>query len=311
MHKLLKLKQSIDNDLVEINKIIDKTLSAEHPKLTEIYHFLKNEKGKQIRSSIIILIGNLTKNVKKIDLYNLAAGIELIHLASLIHDDIIDEADIRRNQETLYKKYGINNAIITGVHCYSLALKRFSAIGNVTVISEVSDCVTKLCEGEFIQVNERHNYNLLEDEYWNIVRKKTSALFYTSCKLSAILSNMPSEIISSLSHYGETLGDIFQLADDYLDFYDNENKLSKKVAQDISTGDISLPILLATKHCNSINSEEIKNSLVENNKVISKEIKTMLLNKKNDALKYLNQTNSNLDTKHLSLLLDIITDRIN
>ena len=134
MKNLIKLKRIIEKDLKEINKIIEESLNGEHKKLTEIYKYLKKQKGKQIRSSIILLIGLLGKNNSKSDLYHLAAGIELIHLASLIHDDIIDNATIRRNQETLHKKFGINNGIIIGVHCYSIALKLFTKTKNSSLI---------------------------------------------------------------------------------------------------------------------------------------------------------------------------------
>ncbi|MEK9727627.1 MAG: polyprenyl synthetase family protein [Candidatus Margulisiibacteriota bacterium] len=311
MIKLARLKDRIKDDLKEINKIIDETLTGSHDELQNIYNYLKNEKGKQVRSSIIILIGNLITTPNKKNLYHLAAGIELIHLASLIHDDIIDEADIRRNQETIYKKYGINNAIITGVHCYSLALNQFALINDPSVIKEISKCVTHLCEGEFIQVNERNNFELSENDYWRIVRNKTSALFHSACKLSAKLCKLSENDIDKLGEFGNALGDIFQLADDYLDFYDNKNHLSKKVEQDLMTGDISLPILMASLKAKNLNKSEIQKSLLENNQEISNQIKNKLFEKKNSAITSLDSISESLVTKDLKLLLEIITDRIN
>ena len=311
MLKLLEIKNKIKPDLDQINSLIDNSVKNTHPKLNDIYQFLSKQRGKQVRSSIIILIGNLCKTSNKSDLHHLAAGIELIHLASLIHDDIIDEADIRRDQETIHKKFGLNNGIIIGVHCYSIALKLFAKIGNVNVIDKISNTVTDLCEGEFIQVNERHNFELSENDYWQIVDKKTAALFKTSCELSADLCGLNNDEIIALTHYGKLLGDIFQLVDDYLDIYDTGNKLSKKVEQDLITGDISLPIIIAKELSKSTTLDAIKQSFKTNSKTIAEKIKQEIFDKKTDSIISLELLKDNYNTKDLISLLDIITDRIN
>ena len=311
MLNLLEIKNKIKTDLEQINTLIDQSVKNTHPKLNDIYEFISKQRGKQIRSSIILLIGNLCKNPNKNDLHHLAAGVELIHLASLIHDDIIDEADIRRDQSTIHKKFGLNNGIIIGVHCYSIALKLFSKIGNVNIIDKISSTVTDLCEGEFIQVNERHNFELSEDKYWQIVDKKTAALFKTSCQLSSYLCGFKNTEIDYLTNYGKLLGDIFQLVDDYLDIYDTGNKLSKKVEQDLITGDISLPIIIAKKLAKSSTEDAIQESFKANNKIIADQIKLEIFNKKSEAIKLLDVLNKTYNTTDLFNLLDIITDRIN
>ena len=311
MLKLLEIKNKIKTDLEQINTLIDKSVKNAHPKLNDIYNFLSKQRGKQVRSSIIILVGNLCETPNKSDLHHLAAGIELIHLASLIHDDIIDEANIRRDQETIHKKFGLNNGIIIGVHCYSIALKLFAKIGNINVIDKISNTVTDLCEGEFIQVNERHNFELSENEYWQIVDKKTAALFKTSCQLSANLCGFSTDEVVALTNYGKLLGDIFQLVDDYLDIYDTGNKLSKKVEQDLITGDISLPIIIAKELSKSTTIDAIRESFKTNSKTISEKIKRDIFNKKTESIKSIESLKENYNTKDLVNLLDIITDRIN
>ncbi|MEC8678019.1 MAG: polyprenyl synthetase family protein [Candidatus Margulisiibacteriota bacterium] len=311
MLKLLEIKKKIKPDLEQINTLIDSSLNNRHPKLNDIYKYLNQQRGKQVRSSIIILIGDMYKNPNKSDLHHLAAGIELIHLASLIHDDIIDEADIRRDQETIHKKFGLNNGIIIGVHAYSIALKLFSKIGNVNVIDKISGTVTDLCEGEFIQVNERHNLELSEKEYWQIVDKKTAALFKTSCQLSAQLCGFSHSHVHQLTTYGKILGDIFQLVDDYLDIYDTGNKLSKKVEQDLITGDISLPIIIAKQLSKSSSIADIKESFKTNNKIIANKIKEEIHNKRTKSVQAITPLKDQYNTENLINLLDIITDRIN
>ena len=119
MHTLLKLKKEIETELKKVNFILENTLlETTNPTLSDIYKHLLNSTGKQIRASIIIIIASDSNE----NIHKLAAGIELIHLASLIHDDIIDNAEVRRNQVTVHNKFNTNNGIISGVHCYSLAL---------------------------------------------------------------------------------------------------------------------------------------------------------------------------------------------
>ena len=248
MKKLLELKKHIDADLKKVNVLIEQTLSnSSAPTLNKIYTHVLKSQGKQIRGSIILLISKLSNEITP-DTHKLAAGIELIHLASLIHDDIIDNANIRRDIKTVHKEFDLNNGIISGVHCYALALKLITSIKNNDILTTISDSVIDLCEGECIQVNQRHNFSLTQSDYWTIVEKKTSALFKAACICSGLLNNQNKTDIKQLAEFGTHLGDIFQLADDYLDIYDSKNKLSKKVKQDLETGDISLPILLASEN---------------------------------------------------------------
>jgi octaprenyl-diphosphate synthase len=311
MQSLVKLKQAISNDLNAINHIIHTQLTqTPHPKLSEITHQLSQQKGKQVRASIVVLIAQMSGVSDMSHTHLLAAGIELIHLASLIHDDIIDEATHRRNQPCLHQVHGTNNGIIMGVYCYSMALLLFSKIENTTIISGISMAVSKLCEGEFIQVNERHNTALSEDDYWDIVDKKTSALFVSACVLTAQLGQLPSDVTQSLQGFGQALGDIFQLADDYLDIYDTENRLSKKVEQDLITGDISLPIILAAQLGNTQDQVKIKQVLIEQSPRVATKIKHQLYVKKEVAETHLNTISPSFNTQHLHTLLKTIMNRI-
>ena len=254
------IKKNIETELVHVNAIISNTLKeTTADPLSKIYAHTLAAKGKQIRASLILLISQIKKQENNSNFHKLAAGIELIHLASLIHDDIIDKADIRRNQMTIYKKFNTNNAIISGVHCYALALKLISSIGHIGIIDIISEGVIDLCEGECIQMNQRFNFDLTTDDYWTIIRKKTAALFKAACQCTGTLLDLRKEDINHLSTFGETLGIIFQLSDDYLDIFDNKNTLSKKIMQDLNTGDISLPILLAGEQTKNKTIEEIKN----------------------------------------------------
>ena len=312
MTTLKTIKSHIQKDLQEVDKIINDTFNTTKDQtLTDIYTHLLNVKGKQIRASIIILISKMSTPDNNKSYLKLAAGIELIHLASLIHDDIIDNAAIRRNQPTVHTKFNTNNGIISGVHCYALALKLISSIGDPHTISIISLAVIDLCEGESEQVNNRHNFNLTIENYWEIIQKKTSALFKAACESAAHLSKLTPSDTHHLATYGQILGSIFQLSDDYLDIFDTTNNLSKKIMQDLATGDISLPILLASKPSQSGNTSTIKDTLKSNGKTISTAIKNELNKEKELAFKELDQVSSELSTEHLKSILTIISNRVN
>jgi geranylgeranyl pyrophosphate synthase len=307
MTTLLTLKKEIQNELNAVNDFIQSTLlSADTKTLNDIYTHTLNTQGKQIRASIILLISKITHGIND-HTKKLAAGIELIHLASLIHDDIIDNADIRRNIETVHKKFNVNNGIISGVHCYALALKLITSIRNIDIVSIISDSVIDLCEGECVQVNERFNFNISEPEYWRIVNKKTSALFKASCICSGHLNQLNETDIHHLALFGELLGDIFQLTDDYLDLFDKKNQLSKKVMQDLAIGDISLPILLAAKKANET-GREIETILATHKNDIATTIKNQITARKTTAESNINALSFN--APQLIQILDIVTKRV-
>ncbi len=311
MHSLSQLKRAIEPHLKDVDGIIDTAFKkSECPTLKQMYQHLSQSKGKQIRASLIVIISTMISTPVSPAITRLAAGIELIHLASLIHDDIIDDAPIRRNQATIHNAFGTNNAIISGVHCYALALELVTSIGNIQVLNIISTSVLHLCEGESIQFNERHNYDLTFDQYWTIVRKKTSALFVAACKSAGILCDLHEDDLHHLSQFAEALGSIFQLSDDYLDIFDTNNALSKKVLQDLNCGDISLPILLASNQCKVKDATSIKAYLSNHATEISKHIETELISKKQDALSHLTHISAAYDTNQLVKLLDIITQRV-
>lgn len=307
MTSLLTLKKEIKNELNGVTELIQSTLlSSDTETLNNIYKHILNSQGKQIRASIILLISKITQGINE-DTNKLAAGIELIHLASLIHDDIIDNADVRRNIETVHKKFNVNNGIISGVHCYALALKLITSIHNIDILSIISNSVIDLCEGECAQVNERYNFNISEAEYWRIVNKKTSALFKASCICSGHLNQLNESDIHHLASFGELLGDIFQLTDDYLDLFDKKNQLSKKVMQDMEIGDISLPILLAVKKANETDLD-IEKILVTHKDDIATSIKNEITTRKKKAESNINALSFN--AHQLIQVLEIVTKRV-
>ena len=313
MIKLTQLKAKVSKELNDVNKLIRKELTSHtEPTLTSIYEYLLEASGKQVRASLIIFIAK-AGSYNKDNIIKLAAAIELIHLASLIHDDIIDEAEKRRNQFTIHTKFGLNNGILSGVHCYAIALNIISTLNNPELISIISKSVIELCEGESLQVNNRHNYNLSIDDYWKIVSLKTSSLFKVASQASALCSGLDSKSQKNFRNFGSLIGDIFQLSDDYLDLFDKNNSLNKAIDQDLHSGDISLPILLAIKNLEKPSVNQIKDEIIEKKSIIGEKILDEIesRNKKiHTILSDLEQDND-INLSDLSSITEIISNRAN
>ena len=313
MMDLMGLKKQFSSDIEAINDTMTKALHAcDIPDLVAIYDYVQQKKGKQVRSLMVMLVGSLVSHPPHQSLYYLGACVDLIHLASLIHDDIIDDASDRRSQASLYKRFGLNKSLIVGIHCYSLALKLGVKTNSLSVVQCLSDAVKYLCEGEFKQMNERYNIQLPIPEYWDIVHKKTSSLFVAALEASAILCEVSPIIRQKIAMFGRIFGDIFQLTDDYLDMYGTHDTLSKKVKQDLVTGDISLAMILAGQFESVQTMDDLSGVLTRRGHDIQTHIKAELTKKDRQGHDYLDAIQAEgHDVTHLRTLLRILTNRIN
>lgn len=291
---LLQLKASVASDLTAIQTITtDQLMHTNNAVLLDIYRHVLLQPGKQIRALLMVLVYKLYHPKCSTDLHTFASGIEIIHLASLVHDDIIDCADTRRNQSSVQHKFGMNNAVISGVHLYALALQLFVSTKSLDGIHHIAQTVQALCEGESDQLNNRFNFKQSLDNYWQVVELKTASLFKSSCVISAMLAGESTHTL--FSKLGSVIGDLFQLTDDYLDIYGHEHALSKKLNQDIDSGDASLPILIAGHALQSSNPSVIRNYLLRNKTCIQKELKEIIQSKHEDATHILNAISNQLN----------------
>jgi len=201
-------------------------------------------KGKRLRPALVILSANATlkQNPKTINrqLIKIASAVELIHTASLIHDDVIDHAYIRHNKPTVNSKYGQEASITLGDYLYSTSFELIASCRNPDILSCIASAAKAMCEGELLQVCERDNLDLLKRRYIIIAKKKTASLFVASCEAGAILSNYRP---SALKGYGLNLGIAFQIIDDYLDLAGDTTDLGKAPGADFKMGELTLPVL--------------------------------------------------------------------
>lgn len=231
-------------DLKLIENILENSLSKTMK--NNHFHYIKyvlDNNGKQFRPLISIIIASSYKNISESD-YNLFAAIEMIHIASLLHDDVIDDAELRRGRQTINKKWGNNMAVILGVYAYSNALALLHKYGDIFLIGYFSKIVRRMCEGELYQLDSRMNNDLSLFTYLRIVYCKTACLFSAAFAMGAYVSPISKKQKKIIKRLGLKFGFLYQLIDDVLDISDSKNHLKKPPFQDLKNGQLTLPLIV-------------------------------------------------------------------
>ena len=258
---LKKIFRPIEEELFKVEELLKDTLrNNENKFILEITDYLRDAGGKRLRPALVLLsakAGSIepkadlsaeaereSKSAKSEDqLIKIASSVELIHIASLVHDDVIDNALLRHHKATINSKWGEDISITLGDYLYSIAFELISQCGSTDILQCISSATKAMCEGEFLQVCERDNPNLLKERYMLIVKKKTAALFASSCHAGSLFSNHSEPFQSAVNGYGLNFGIAFQIIDDYLDLVGSEKSLGKSTGQDIKAGEATLPII--------------------------------------------------------------------
>jgi geranylgeranyl pyrophosphate synthase len=252
----------IQTELMMVDEKLHEMVKSREQVLTEASLHVIDAGGKRLRPTVTILAYKAVggKDVQKI--VDIAAGFELIHSATLIHDDIHDGGSTRRGRMTVYKKYGIHNAVVTGDFLFAKAFQLGGAFDK-TVVATTANACAALAEGEILQNRYRHRKDLTVDTYLQVAERKTAQPIKAGAMVGAYLAGGSAEEVESLGKFGLDLGVAFQIVDDILDFTGDEKKTGKMVGNDLKEGNLTLPSLLAIK-----SSEEVKRAIME---VISQE----------------------------------------
>jgi geranylgeranyl pyrophosphate synthase len=246
------LTHPIRDELHKMESIISQSLGKEsYGHISEMMAYLTKSRGKRIRPILLLFSFKALvdgEKVPSIEVVNrqavtLAAAIELIHMASLVHDDIIDHADTRHERASFHHKFGTEIGMTMGVFLYAKSLSLIAEVGHPNVLKVISDAVEDLCRGEITQLTHRTEPSFELDDYLRILKEKTGVLFAASCQCGAILAGASKPIQEALYQYGESLGIVFQIADDFMDVMGDQETLGKATGQDFEQGEITLPIL--------------------------------------------------------------------
>ncbi|MCT4618146.1 MAG: polyprenyl synthetase family protein [Marinisporobacter sp.] len=252
--KSLKIKELPGMELVE--KELYKILEGSHENTYNICKRLINSGGKRIRPALVLCVGQCFDNVKEEAIYA-AAACECIHMASLVHDDIIDESTMRRGMSTVNHQKGNHTAVLLGDYLFAKAFEILSRHRLIRSMEVIVDAISKMCDGEIFQGENLFNLEQTKEDYYQRIYQKTGVLIAACTQVGAITADANEEQIRAFRIYGENLGYAYQIIDDLLDFTGDEKILGKPVGSDLREGNITLPILNLIKH------EEYKNWMKE------------------------------------------------
>ncbi|HJX03135.1 MAG TPA: polyprenyl synthetase family protein [Dehalococcoidia bacterium] len=272
MIQLESIYGMVSADLARVEAELTRVIQVDNPLLAELLEYSVKGSGKRIRPVFTLLSGEFDQyNPKK--LIPMAAGLELLHSATLVHDDIVDNSPLRRGKPTISKKWGTNAALLLGDYLFAKAGSLVASTGNLRVIRLFAQTLMTISSGELSQINVPFDTKKLRDHYFKWIGAKTACLFSTSTESGAVLSGASEETISALRDYGYYFGMTFQVIDDILDFMGKEAELGKAVGSDLSEGVVTLPaVLFAEKEEGSALIREIVDNHNKNdiNEVIEK-----------------------------------------
>ena len=243
-----KFNNSLKKEIALFKEIFGKTLSTKAKLLQKVTNYITGNTGKQVRPVIVLLAAGLLVNINK-KTYRGAILIELIHTATLIHDDIVDDANLRRSRLSINTIWKNKIGVLTGDYFLAKGLSLACQNKDFDILEIISNVVEKMVEGELIQINKTKTLNLKEKDYFNIIELKTASLFEASFQVGGVSAEGSDEKIKHLSKIGLKIGRLFQLQDDILD-YDNSIVSGKKYGNDIQEGKINLPLLYTLKQVN-------------------------------------------------------------
>lgn len=280
-----QLKNSVEDKLVLVEEKIQSKISSDVQLVQEMTDYHIKTGGKRLRALLTLGSAKLCGYTKGSRDINLAACVELIHSATLMHDDVIDNGLLRRGKDTTNKIWGNHSSVLIGDYLLSRCFEMMVEDGNLEILKLLSSTSSKIAQGEVLQLQHQTEIDMLEDTYLKIITAKTAELFSASTKVGAILADVDDKKKDALEFYGRNLGLTFQIADDTLDYNSDLKMFGKKLGKDFFEGKITLPIILLFQKINEteknkltkmFRSEERSNndldyilSLIKTNKIIN------------------------------------------
>jgi octaprenyl-diphosphate synthase len=238
----LDLFAPIARDLEEMERVLARTLQNSRPGVARLIDHLGHYRGKRLRPALLLLTAHACGKVTPAH-HTLAAVVEMIHTATLVHDDVLDSASMRRHVPTVNSLWGNQTSILLGDYLFTHAFHLTSTLGNAEACRLIGEATNRVCGGELHQICQRGNLELTEREYFDIVDGKTAELTACCCQLSAVFSGKPADVVERLTAYGRGLGIAFQIADDLLDLIGEERTTGKSLGTDLEQQKLTLPLV--------------------------------------------------------------------
>ncbi len=230
-----------------MDEVIERRLASEVPLVSQVSRYIIAAGGKRLRPALLLLMcGALGFTGEQ--RFNMAAVVEFIHTATLLHDDVVDESTLRRGRATANEAFGNPASVLVGDFLYSRAFQMMVDAGNMRIMQTLAEATNVIAEGEVLQLMNMHDASLSEDGYLLVIRSKTAKLFEASARLAALLAKSSPEIEDSCARYGQALGTAFQVIDDLLDYDGNVLQMGKNLGDDLREGKVTLPLIIAMQH---------------------------------------------------------------
>jgi octaprenyl-diphosphate synthase len=230
--------------MLEVDNVITRRLESEVPLVGQVSRYIISAGGKRLRPTLLLLVCGAL-GYTGAQRYNLAAVVEFIHTATLLHDDVVDDSEMRRGLATANESFGNPASVLVGDFLYSRAFQMMVDAGDMRIMAILSDATNVIAEGEVMQLMNMHNPSLGEDDYLRVIRSKTAKLFEASARLGAILAKANSSVENACAQYGQALGTAFQVIDDVLDYEGDPAVMGKNVGDDLREGKATLPLIIA------------------------------------------------------------------
>jgi len=243
-----------------VNQVIRQQLHSDVPLVNQIAQYIISAGGKRIRPILVLLFAN-AHNYKGKHHHSLAAIVEFIHTATLLHDDVVDESSLRRGRETANALFGNAASVLVGDFLYSRSFQMMVSIREMRVMQILADATNVIAEGEVLQLINMHDPDVTEERYLQVIRSKTAKLFEAAAELGALIGGGSEADIEAAAEYGRSVGTAFQLIDDVLDYSGNADEIGKNVGDDLREGKPTLPLIYLMQHGTATQRELVRSCI--------------------------------------------------
>lgn len=303
MDKLFVIRQPITEELALLNSTLTEMLHTNSPLMNEVIQTYLESKGKQIRPVLVLLCAKLFGPVSQAAI-DAAASLELLHNASLIHDDVVDESQKRRGLPTINHLYDNRIAVLTGDYFVSCALACSVKTRQMEIISTLGVLGRELARGEIDQLSNARDHRLDESAYFDVIRRKTASLFYACMRVGALSAGADEATVDRLSQFGEKLGLCFQIKDDIFDYYEDK-VIGKPTGNDLREGKITLPLIYAITHHTGAENEQMRALLLGEESLSAEGVHTLIeYAKREGGIAYAYETMKRIRNEAVELLAD-------
>ncbi len=248
----------------EVDAVIGQRLSSEVPLVGQVSRYIIDAGGKRLRPALLLLMCGAL-DCRHPQRHSLAAVVEFIHTATLLHDDVVDESTLRRGRDTANQVFGNAASVLVGDFLYSRAFQMMVDAGQMRIMQVLADATNVIAEGEVLQLMNMHDASLDEQAYLRVIRSKTAKLFEASARLAAILAGADAALEETCATYGQALGTAFQVVDDVLDYEGDAAELGKNLGDDLREGKVTLPLICTLQRCDAGQAALIRSAIENGN----------------------------------------------